>query len=507
MIAKVYSTIPLGYDGRLVEVEGDTNQGLPAFNIVGMANKTVNEARERVRSALTNSGFCFPTKKVTVNLAPAELIKDGSHLDLPIALAVLIVSGQLLQGDVNGRIFVGELSLSGETKPIRGIINIVQAAKQAGYQEIFLPSGNLTQAKLVQGIKLFGVSSLQELFLHLKGQKFIQPTPDISPITPTSDALPTADILDRIYGQALAKRAVVVAIAGHHNILLSGPPGAGKSLLARAACNLLPPPTPQEQIEIAKINSLVNATQPFPITRPFRTPHHTASTSAIIGGGPQAAPGEISLANNGILFLDELPEYSRNVLESLRQPLEDGRVSVTRANRRMIYPARFILFATMNPCPCGYFGDTTHTCTCLPYQIANYAKRLSGPILDRIDLYIDVKPVPSQLFLTDNSCQTEHTTAKAQITKAIRLQKERYNGAQNLYNGTLTSTEIKKFIHLTDEATILLQSAANKFSLSARAYFKTIKVAQTVADLDNVSQVDVPQIAEALSYRHRDSPH
>lgn len=513
MIAKVYSTIPCGYDGQLVEVEGDTNQGLPSFNIVGMANKTVNEARERVRSALMNSGFRFPRKKVTVNLAPAELTKNGSHLDLPIALAVLIISHQLLPGDVAGRIFVGELSLSGESKPIRGIINIVEAAKQAGYHQIFLPIDNLWQARLVKGIELIGVKNLRELFLQLKGQRPIlsdtqsasqisNPPPDSSETPEPSDLSCT---LDSIYGQPVAKRAITLAIAGHHNILLSGPPGVGKSLLARAAVHLLPDPTPAEQIEIAKINSLTSSTQTLPIKRPFRAPHHTASVAALLGGGTSLSPGEISLAHHGVLFLDELPEFARNALEALRQPLEDHQISLAHANFRVTYPANFILFATMNPCPCGFYGDPTHECTCQPRQLQNYRAHLSEPIMDRIDLYTEVGRVPSAQLLASTTKHSEHETAKTRILKALNRQFARYqkNRSQPLYNGLLTPAEVKKFLQLTPDAENLLKTAADRLALSARTYFKTIKLAQTIADLDDVPEIGVDQISEALSYRQR----
>lgn len=532
MIAKVYSAIPCGYDGQIVEVEGDINNGLPSFNIVGMANKTVSEARERVRSAITNSNLAFPTKKVTINLAPAELSKDGTHLDLPIALAILILAKQLLPSDLENRLFAGELSLDGTTKPVRGIINIIETAKCKGFSEVYIPKANLEQALLVPNIKIIGVSNLLEILLHLKGVKPLSPSLFKPVYVKNTDT--DSPLLDDIRGQTFAKRAMTIAIAGHHNILLSGPPGAGKTLLAHAAESLLPPLSTDEQIAATKIYSLHNGSNQIVHHRPFRSPHHTASAASIIGGSNRATPGEISLAHHGVLFLDEMPEYPRNVLEALRQPLEDRKITISRTHTHTTYPADFMLIATMNPCPCGHLGDPTTACTCTPYQIQNYRKRLSGPILDRIDLIVNVERVANaELSLdttsikytsdiksthpnhsndknisldnhTENSKTSHpaHSLALQQINTALTVQKERFHKS-NFYNSNLTPQDISVYVKITETGHSLLQQAVSSLNLSARSYFKIIKVAQTIADLSSKTEVDAEHISEALSLRQQ----
>lgn len=498
-VCRVASVAPMGFDGHIIEVESDLTKGLPSLQVLGLASKSIDEAKERIKSALTNSLLTYPAKRMTINLAPAELPKDGTLYDLPMALALLGSSEQLLQQEVDHAIFAGELALDGRIRPIQGAIAIAECARVHQIPTVYLPKENAVQATLVDGVSIVGVSTLKELYLHLKGERKLTPE---TPTTLETKSTAPAMLLDNIYGQEQAKRALIIAAAGHHNILMSGPPGGGKTMLAKTLADLLPPLSSAECLEVTKLHSLAGLAIDTVVTdRPFRAPHHTASQIALIGGGTKLKPGEISLAHRGVLFLDEMPEYMRSTLESLRQPLEDGSVTVSRASGSASYPADFMLVGTMNPCPCGYFGDQTRECTCSPMQINTYQKRISGPLLDRIDLMITVSKIPNSELLSHKSLSdSQHKSAIEMITNAKKIQANRYE-CSTKYNNNLHSSELTRFAPLAREAKQFLDAAATKMNLSARSYFKVIKVARTIADLDGSEPITIPHLAEALQYR------
>lgn len=501
MVAVVHTVAFIGFEGALVEVETDSRQGLPGIRIVGMGSRAIDEARERIRGAVRNSLLTFPARKVTINLAPAELPKEGAHFDLSLALSILIASDQLRQTEVAGAIFVGELGLEGDVKPIRGAITIAETAHRLGYHSVYLPEVNAPQAALIKGVSIYPVKSLKQLYLHLKQAVPILPlrhiTPRTTPVTPSLT-------LDDIQGLAHAKRAIEIAVAGRHNILLCGPPGAGKTMLAKVAASLLPPLSFSEQLMITKIHSLHSGYQGRIVTeRPFRSPHHTASRAAIIGGGSKAIPGEITLAHLGVLFLDELPEYPRSVLESLRQPLEDKLISVTRLRGNTLYPADFMLIATMNPCPCGYYGDSSRECTCTMTQILQYQKKISGPLLDRIDLVVTLSTTPQNKILMLNSLNKNQHSKVVEVIKIVQGRQFRRYKSSAIYNGNISSQDVAKYFTLSPAAQALLTTATTRLTLSTRGYFKVIKVAQTIADLADSPMIEAVHISEALQFRER----